>query len=283
MLTIGLFNGLVYGALLLITASGLALIYGLRRVVNFAHGALYMLGAYLGYSLAQFTDFWLALVASPLLMAVVGLGLDKGVFKPLQDRDPLSVLLVTFGILLIIDDLVHAVWGRGNLSMSIPDQLDFTITLLGMPTPAYRIAVIGLGAIVVLGLLGLFRYTRLGLFARAASTDPAATAMQGVNTDRVSALIVGLGTGLAGLAGVASAPLYSLSPTMGGDILVNSFVVVVIGGLGSLWGAFLAAIILGLIHSYGIMYLPEFAAILPFMLMVTILLWRPAGLAGNRV
>jgi len=283
MLTIGLFNGLVYGALLLITASGLALIYGLRRVVNFAHGALYMLGAYIGYSIALSTNFWGALLISPLIMGLVGVCLDKAIFSPLQDRDPLSVLLVTFGVLLIIDDLVHAVWGRGNVSVAIPGSLNMTVTLFGMPTPAYRIAVIALGAAVVLGLLGLFRYTRIGLLARAASTDPTTTAMQGVNTDRVSSLIVGLGTGLAGLAGVAASPLYSLSPSMGGDILVNSFVVVVIGGLGSLWGAFLAAILLGLINSYGIMYLPGIAAVLPFMLMVAILLWRPAGLAGNRV
>lgn len=283
MITIGLFNGLVYGSLLLITASGLALIYGLRRVVNFSHGALYMLGAYIGYSIALYTNFWAALIISPLIMGVIGVCLDKGIFSPLQDRDPLSVLLVTFGILLIIDDFVHAIWGRGNLSVSIPEVLDFTVNTFGMPIPAYRIAIIGLGIVVVVGLLALFRLTRIGLFARAASTDPSTTAMQGVNTDQVSALIVGIGTGLAGLAGVAASPLYSLSPTMGGDILVSSFVVVVIGGLGSLWGAFVTAIILGLINSYGTMYLPEISAILPFALMIAVLLWRPAGLAGNRV
>lgn len=283
MLSIGLFNGLVFGSLLLITAAGLALIYGLRRVVNFAHGALYMLGAYIGYTIAIYTNFWVALLVSPIIMGIIGVLLDKGIFSPLQDRDPLSVLLVTFGLLLIIDDLVHAVWGRGSLSMKGPELLDHTVSLLGILVPAYRLAVIALGVLVVMGLLGLFRFTRIGLFARAASTDPTTTAMQGVNTDRVSALIVGLGTGLAALAGVAASPLYSLAPTMGGDILVSSFVVVVIGGLGSLSGAFLAAILLGLINSYGTLYLPTLAPVLPFMLMVAILLWRPAGLAGNRV
>lgn len=283
MLVISLFNGLTYGSLLLITASGLALIYGLRRVVNFAHGALYMLGAYIGYSIALYTNFWIAFFVSPLIMAAVGVCLDKMIFRPLQDREPLSVLLVTFGLLLIIGDIVHVGWGRGYLSVATPELLDDTIPIFGMPTPVYRIAIVLLGALVVLGLVCLFRFTRIGLFARAASTDPVATAMQGVNTDQVSAIIVGLGTALAALAGVASAPLYPLTPTMGGEILVSSFVVVVIGGLGSLWGAFVAAIVLGLVNSFGILYLPNISVVLPFLLMVIILIWKPTGLAGSRV
>lgn len=283
MLVISLFNGLTYGSLLLITASGLALIYGLRRVVNFSHGALYMLGAYIGYTAALYTNFWVALLLSPLVMGAIGVCLDKAVFRPLQHRDPLSVLLVTFGLLLIIGDVVHFIWGRGYLWVATPDLLDATIPILGMPTPAYRIAVVFMGFFVVAGLLCLFRFTKIGLFARAASTDPTTTAMQGVNTDQVSAIIVGLGTALAALAGVASSPLYPLTPTMGGAILVNSFVVVVIGGLGSLWGTFLTAITLGLLNSFSILYLPQISAVMPFLLMVIILVWRPAGIAGNRV
>lgn len=282
MLTISVFNGLVYGTLLMVAASGLAMIYGLRRVVNFAHGALYMLGAYLGYSLTQLTGFWGALVLSPLLMAGLGICLDRFVFRPLQDRDPLSVLLVTFGLLLIIEDVVHAIWGRSNLSVEIPELLSTSVELFGSPTPLYRIAVVVLGATVMLGLWGWIRFSNVGLFVRALSTDPVTTAMQGVNTDRVSAVVVGLGTGLAALAGVSASPMLSLVPSMGSDILVDSFVVVVIGGLGSLGGAIVAALMLGQVQSFGIVYLPSVSAVLPFALMIALLLWRPAGLAGNR-
>lgn len=282
MLTINLFNGLVYGALLIVMCSGLALIYGLRRVVNFAHGSLYMLGAYIGYSIAVHSNFWVALVAAPAIMALLGVLLDRYCFRLLQDRDPLTVVLVTFGLLLIIEDFVLAVWGKSNLSMSGPEALNTTVDLLGTPVPAYRIAVIGVGALVALGLSLWLRFSRIGLFVRAASTDPTTTAMQGVNTDALSAGVVGLGTALAGLAGVVAAPFLSLSPTMSSDVIIDSFVVVVIGGLGSLAGAFIAAMVLGMIQALGAVYLPDAAALLPFGLMVAVLIWKPAGFAGSR-
>lgn len=282
MLTINLFNGLVYGALLIVMCSGLALIYGLRRVVNFAHGSLYMLGAYLGYSIAGHSNFWVALVAAPAIMAVLGVLLDRYGFRLLQDRDPLSVVLVTFGLLLVIEDFVLTVWGKNNFSMSAPEALNVTVDLFGTPVPAYRIAVIAMGALVALGLTLWLRYSKIGLFVRAASTDPTTTAMQGVNTDLLSAGVVGLGTALAGLAGVVAAPFLSLSPSMSSDVIIDSFVVVVIGGLGSLAGAFVAAMVLGMIQAVGAVYLPDLAAMLPFALMVAILIWKPAGLAGSR-
>src|SRR3989344_3795534 len=223
MFTINLFNGLVYGALLIVMCSGLALIYGLRRVVNFAHGSLYMLGAYIGYSVAGFANFWAALVVAPLVMAL-------------------------FGVLLA----------------------------------AYRIGVIVVGATVALGLTLWLRYSRVGLFVRAASTDPTTTAMQGINTDALSAGVVGLGTALAGLAGVVAAPFLSLSPSMSADVIIDSFVVVVIGGLGSLGGAFAAAMLLGMVQAIGAVYLPDAAVLMPFALMVAILIWKPSGFAGSR-
>jgi branched-chain amino acid transport system permease protein len=282
MLTINLFNGLVYGALLIVMCSGLALIYGLRRVVNFAHGSLYMLGAYIGYSIAGYSNFWVALVAAPAIMAILGVLLDRYGFRLLQDRDPLSVVLVTFGLLLIIEDFVLTVWGKSNFSMSAPEALSTTVDLLGTPVPAYRIAVIGVGAFVALGLSLWLRYSKIGLFVRASSTDPTTTAMQGVNTDVLSAGVVGLGTALAGLAGVVAAPFLSLSPSMSSDVIIDSFVVVVIGGLGSLAGAFVAAMVLGMIQAIGAVYLPDAAALMPFALMVAILIWKPAGFAGSR-
>lgn len=282
MLTINLFNGLVYGALLIVMCSGLALIYGLRRVVNFAHGSLYMLGAYLGYSIASYSNFWVALVAAPAIMAVLGVLLDRYGFRLLQDRDPLTVVLVTFGLLLVIEDFVQTVWGKSNLSMTAPAALSTSIDFLGTALPAYRLAVIGVGALVALGLSLWLRHSKIGLFVRAASTDPTTTAMQGVNTDALSAGVVGLGTALAGLAGVVAAPFLSLSPSMSSDVIIDSFVVVVIGGLGSLSGAFIAAMVLGMIQALGAVYLPDIAALLPFMLMVAVLIWKPAGLAGSR-
>lgn len=283
MLTMNIFNGLVYGALLVVMSSGLALIYGLRRVVNFAHGALYMLGAYIGYTVALYSNFWAALIIAPLVMAFIGACLDRYGLRLLQDRDPLAVVLVTFGMLLIIEDFVQSVWGKSNLSLPAPDILSSSLTIFDTQIPSYRIAVIVVGAIVAISLSLWLRFSRVGLFVRAASTDPDTTAMQGVNTDRVSAMVVALGTGLAGLAGVVAAPFLSLSPTMSGDVLIDSFVVVVIGGLGSLAGAFISALIIGQVQTLGAVFLPEASTILPFILMIGILLWKPSGLAGNRV
>ena len=282
MLISNLFNGLVYGSLLIVMCSGLALIYGLRRVVNFAHGALYMLGAYLGYSVALHSNFWVALVAAPALMAVVGVLLDRYGFRLLQDREPLTVVLVTFGLLLVIEDVVQTIWGKSNLSVQTPELLNFSVDVFGTALPAYRFGVIVIGAAVALGLSLWLRYSKVGLFVRAASTDPTTTAMQGVNTDALSAGVVGLGTALAGLAGVVAAPFLSLSPSMSSDVLIDSFVVVVIGGLGSLAGAFIAALVLGMVQAVGAVYLPDVAVLLPFILMVAILIWKPAGLAGSR-
>lgn len=279
---IHLFNGLVYGALLIVMCSGLALIYGLRRVVNFAHGSLYMLGAYIGYSVALQSNFWVALVVAPAVMAAFGVVLDRWGFRLLQDRDPLTVVLVTFGLLLVIEDFVQTVWGKSNLSVVTPRALAFSVDFFGASLPAYRIAVVGVGAAVALGLTLWLRYSRAGLFVRAASTDPVTTAMQGVNTDLLSAFVVGLGTALAGLAGVVAAPFLSLSPSMSSDVIIDSFVVVVVGGLGSLAGAFVAAMALGMVQALGAVWLPDTSALLPFVLMVAVLIWKPAGFAGSR-
>ena len=282
MLTINLFNGLVYGALLIIMSSGLALIYGLRRVVNFAYGALYMLGAYIAFTVATHSNFWVALVVAPLVMAVVGVLLDRYGFRLLQDREPLNVMLVTFGLLLILEDLVAFVWGKGNHSLFTPELLNFSVSLFGESLPAYRIGVIVVGAAVALGLTLWLRFSRIGLFVRAASTDPVTTSMQGVNTDRLGAAVVGLGAALAGLAGVVAAPFLSLSPHMSSDVLIDSFVVVVIGGLGSLAGAFIAALLLGMMQAIGAVYLPQVSVLLPFLFMIAVLIWKPSGLAGSR-
>lgn len=276
-------NGLVYGALLFTLASGLALMFGLRRIVNFAHGSLYMLGAYVGYSASKIVGFWGGLVAAGLGLALVGFALDTAVFRPLQRRDPLTTLLVTFGLALIAEDLVLTTWGKDIVSFPQPPQLAENFSLLGTSFPAYRLIIIAFGAIVAAGLVVWLRFSRVGLFVRAASHDPVISAVQGINTDRVSALVVAVSAALAGMSGVIAAPFLSLAPSMAADILVDSFIVVVVGGLGSLGGAFIVSMLLGQVNVLGVVFMPELTSLLPFLLMIAVLVWKPTGLAGKRV
>lgn len=276
-------NGLVYGGLLYIVAVGLVLIFGLRRVVNFAHGALFMVGAYVGYAIAAISNFWLAIVVAVIALAILGVLLDRFVFRPLQNENHIVTVLVTFGILLVLEDVVQTIWGKDFLSMPPPELLSGTVTILGNMFPVYRLAVILIAAAVGIGLTLWLRYSRIGLFVRASSVDPETTAIQGVNTDRVSMTVVAVGTGLAGLSGTVAAPLLALSPAMGSFILIESFIVVVVGGLGSFSGALLAAIVIGQIHNFGVIYLPWAATMIPFLLMVAVLIWRPTGVAGSHV
>lgn len=283
MIILQVLNGLVYGSLLMIMTSGLVLIYGLRRIVNFAHGSLYMLGAYVGYTVSLYVNPWLAMAAAAAVLAVGGFLLDRYGFRYLQDRDPLTTVIVTYGLLLILEDVVQSFWGKTNYTMDAPAILQDSVDLLGTSFPFYRLSIIIAGVLITGGLLLWLRFSRMGLFIRAASTDPVTTAMQGVNTDRISGGVVALGAALAGVAGVIAAPFLSLSPTMGSDILIDSFVVVVIGGLGSFGGAFIAAMIVGQIQTMGSVYLPEYAALLPFCLMLAVLIGKPSGIAGSRV
>ncbi len=279
---IQLLNGFVYGGLLYVLSVGLVLIFGLRRVINFAHGSLFMLGAYVGYAASAIGGFWFGLLASVTVLAALGVALDRLVFRPLQQEDPIVTLLVTFGLLMILEDLVRTVWGRDFLTLPPPALLAGALPLLGTQFPLYRLGII-VCAVLVAASLGLWlRRSRLGLYVRATSVDPVTTAMQGVDTERLSAMVVAVGTGLAGLSGTIAAPLLALSPSMGGSILIDSFVVVVTGGLGSFGGALIAAVLIGQVHNLGVVFVPQAASMVPLVLMVLVLLWRPGGLAGNR-
>lgn len=282
-LLIQVLNGLVYGGLLFIVSVGLVLIFGLRRVVNFAHGSLFMIGAYVGFSIATVAGFWAGVLGAAVVLAVAGALLDVSVFRPLRRQDPIATVLVTFGLLLILEDLAHSVWGKDTHTLPLPEMLAGSVDILGQPFPAYRLLVIAVAAAVGVGLALWLRFSRVGLFVRASSIDPVTTAVQGVNTDRVSALVVAVGTGLAGLSGTIAAPLLALSPSMGGSILIESFIVVVVGGLGSFSGALIAALAIGQIHNLGIIYVPWAATMVPFLLMVAVLVWRPTGFAGSHV
>jgi branched-chain amino acid transport system permease protein len=274
-------NGLVYGGLLYLVSVGLVLIFGLRRIVNFAHGGLFMIGAYVAFTVAAIGGFWSALVVATAVLALLGALLDVSVLRPLQRHDPIVTVLVTFGLLLVLEDFAQTIWGKDFLSLPAPALLSGSVKIFGDSFPTYRLMVIVLASAVALGLSLWLRHSRIGLYVRASSIDPVTTAMQGVDTDRVSATVVALGTALAGLSGTVAAPLLALSPSMGNYILIDSFIVVVLGGLGSFSGAFVAALAIGQLHNFGLVYVPWAATMIPFLLMVAVLIWRPTGLAGS--
>lgn len=271
-------NGLVYGSLLYVLSVGLVLIFGLRRVTNFAHGGLYMVGAYLGYAASSLWGFWGGLLASMLGLALLGVLLDRIVFRPLQNHDPISTILVTFGLLLVLEDGVRTLFGKDFILMQPPAGLNGVANIFGASFPTYRLFIIAVAVFVAACLAAWLLRSRVGLFVRAASVDPVTTGMQGVDTERLSMLVVAIGTGLAGLAGVVSAPLLALSPSMGGFILIECFVVVVTGGLSSFTGAFVAAMLIGQAHNLGVAYFPALASLIPLVVMSAVLIARPDGL-----
>ena len=271
-------NGLVYGSLLYVLSVGLVLIFGLRRVTNFAHGGLFMVGAYLGYAVSTVAGFWAGLVVAMLGLSIIGVLLDRLIFRPLQDQDPINTILVTFGLLLVLEDLVRTIFGKDFILMQPPAALAGVVSVFGTSFPAYRLFVIAAAILVALALATWLLKSRVGLYVRAASVDPVTTGMQGVDTERLSMLVVALGAALAGLAGVVSAPLLALSPSMGGYILIDCFIVVVTGGLTSFTGAFVAALLIGQAHNLGTAYFPALASLIPLLVMAAVLLFRPEGL-----
>jgi branched-chain amino acid transport system permease protein len=275
-------NGLVYGSLLFVLSTGLVLVYGLRRVVNFAHGALYMLGAYVGSSVVASQGFAAGVIAAGLGLGLVGVALDLVIFRKLGTRHPLVTVIVTFGVLLILEDLVRSVWGTRSYAIDPPEALAGVVDLFGAPFPVYRLFIVAASAAMAAGLAAWLRFGRMGLFVRAASHDASVAAMCGVRTAVIGPMVVGLGAAFAGLAGIVAAPFLSINPSMGSEILVLSFVVSVIGGLGSFSGAFVSAMLLGQVQAFGTVWLPELAALLPFLLMALVLVFRPQGIAGAK-
>jgi branched-chain amino acid transport system permease protein len=271
-------------ALLTILASGLALIFGLRDVMNFAHGALYMLGAYLGFSGQQGAQLLgraddRAAAAGGWWASVF----ELAVLRPLQKRSHMDVALVTFGLALIIGPAVHKIWGTVPLSVEAPAVLAGSIQLLGTQYPVYRLFLIAVGFGTCLALAAWLKYTRTGMYTRAVSQQPHVARMMGVNTDRLSLLVVCLGTGFAGLAGVLAGPYLSVDPGMGATILISCLIVVVVGGLGSIGGAIAAAVVYGFIQVIGTVLFPSVAVLAPYLLLFIVLLWRPQGLGRGRV
>lgn len=271
---IQLLNGLVYGSFLYVLSVGLVLIFGLRQVVNFAHGGFFMIGAYVSYTVALHLGFWTALGISVVLLALLGVLLDRFIFRPLAKEDPIATLLVTFGLLFLLEDGVRTIWGKDYISVAAPEPLVGTVMILGTQFPTYRLFVVAVAVAVVVGLALWLRLTKVGLYVRASSVDPVTTGMQGVNTDRISAIVVGIGIGLAGLSGTIASPLMALSPSMGAFIIIDCFIVVITGGLTSFLGAFIAALVIGQFHNLGLVYLPELASVIPLLVMVLVLILR---------
>jgi len=242
-----------------------------------------MLGAYLAYSVSGALGFWAALVIVPLLLAVVGVVFEYGVLRPLRKRSHMDLALVTVGIALIVGQIVIKFWGTAPLSVSAPESLAGSVSLFGQPYPAYRVFLIFVGFSTCAALAVWLKWTRSGMHVRAVSSQPEVARMMGVNTDRLGLLVVCLGTGFAGLAGVLAGPYLSVDPGMGATILITCLIVVVVGGLGSIGGAIAAAVVYGFIQVIGTVLSPTLAVLAPYLLLFFVLLWRPQGFGRGRV
>ena len=276
--------GLTIGLLLFLVASGLTLIFGVLGLVNFAHGILYMLGAYFALSTYGATgSFLAAMLAGAIGVAVFGFLIERLLLSRIYGSDVLMQLLVCYGIILIVDDLVKIIWGADFLKMDLPDAFRRPPLLLaGGIVPYYYLVLFGITlAIAVLLWLGMAR-TRFGRTVRAAAVNPGMVAALGVNTTLIFAAVFALGASLAGLAGALSAPIRSVVPGAGVSVLIESFIVTVIGGMGSIGGALAASLLLGMTRSFGSIGFPLFTEGAMFLIMALVLLVKPSGLAGKR-
>jgi len=283
MIAVQIANALALASLLTLLASGLALIYGLRDIMNFGHGAFYMIGAYIGHSVAARTNFWLAVIAAPAALALLGVVFEYLVLRPLRHRGAIDVALVTFGLSLIVQQVIVYLYGGASLSVSAPASLSGSASLWGATYPTYRLFLIFVGIGGCLLLTAWLRWTRVGMYVRAASQRPEVARMMGVNTNRLGLLVVCLSTASAGLAGVLAGPYLSVDPSMGGTILISCLIIVVIGGVGSIGGAVAASVLFGFIQVIGAVLLPGIAVLTPYMLLIVVLIWRPGGLGGGRL
>lgn len=279
-----LLNSLDIALLLFVIAVGLNIIFGVLNVINFAHGALYMLGAYFTFTLVNLwgLPYWPALLVAPLAVAAVAVLIERLMLRHVYDRDIADSLLLTFAMLLIIDDAVLSIWGAGIQVIEPPAILRGTLDILGSRYPVYGLFVIFTGLAMLWGLWALFSKTRAGRIMRAAAIDRDMAQMVGINVPLVLTGVFAFGAWIAALAGVVAAPMRAIVPAMGDKIIIESFIVVVIGGLGSFPGTFLGALVLGLIHGFGGRYLPEISLVLPYLGMALVLLLRPQGLMGGR-
>jgi branched-chain amino acid transport system permease protein len=276
-------NGVQLGLLLFLVASGLTLIFGIMGIINLAHGSFYMLGAYLAYSFAERTgSLWLAMLIAVPLTVVLGLALEFTLFRLLYARDHLFQVLLTYGLILVFEELRSILFGDDVHGVAVPGFLNFSVVLTdGLSYPVYRLFMSAVCLAIAAGLYLLIRRTRLGMTIRAGSVNREMVQLLGIDIGLVYRVVFALGVALAAFAGMIAAPVASVFPGMGNQILIISFVVVVIGGIGSIKGAFLGSLLIGLTDTFGQVYAPEIAGMTVYMLMAAVLLWRPAGLFGR--
>lgn len=277
-------NGLSWGMLLFLISVGLTTVFGVMGVLNFAHGSLFMLGAYLCMQFVRWLgSFWLGLLFGPPIVAVIAALIERFLLRPLYGRDVSFQLLLTFGLMLFLDDGVRLVWGAAYHVVNPPEILSGVIPLFSQTYPLYRIFLVVLGPLVGVVLWAFFAFTRWGKILRAAAMDREMAEIAGVRVPVMFTGVFAFGAWLAALGGALAAPHQSVGPAMGERIIIESFIVVVIGGMGSFPGAFVGALILGLLNSFGTTLMPDVQMALPYILLAFILLTRPRGLFGEEV
>ncbi len=277
---IQLLNSAQYGLLLFMLAAGLTLIFGIMGVVNLAHGSFYMLGAYLAYWLVGLSgSLTVALLGGAVLAVLFGFALEKLLFRHFYERDHLDQVLLTFGLIYIFEELRSIFWGDDVHGVPVPEALRWSIRMTdNLSYPAYRLFVGGICLLLALGLYLLISKTRLGMKIRAGAFNHDMTQALGVNIKLIHSIVFALGVALAAVAGMVAAPLSSVYPNMGSQVLIICFVVVVIGGIGSVRGALIAALLVGLVDTFGKVLLPQLSGMLVYLLMAVVLLWKPQGL-----
>jgi len=278
-LLLGLVNGSFYAMLSL----GLAVIFGLLNVINFSHGALYMMGAFMAYiGVTEYgLNYWMMLVLAPLAVGIFGIAVEKTMLRWLYKLDHLYGLLLTFGITLLLEGVFRSFFGVSGQTLSVPEQLQGATNLGFMILPNYRAWVVACSLVVCLGTWFVIEKTRLGAYLRAGTENPKLVEAFGINVPRMVTLTYGFGVALAGLAGVLAAPVINVTPLMGSNLIIVVFAVVVIGGMGSILGSIITGLLLGVIEGLTRVFYPEGSEVVVFVVMVIVLLLRPAGLFGK--
>jgi branched-chain amino acid transport system permease protein len=275
-------NGLLAGSSYLLIALGLSLIFSLGGIVNLAHGAFYAIGAYLAIEVAQRLGFLPALIVSPIVVGLLGILVERFLFRRFYRADPILSLLVTFGLAMVIEQLLRIIWGAAPIPFAMPPYLSGLLFLGDFIYPYYRIVILLVTALAVLGLWLLLNRTAFGRIVRAGVQNPDMVGALGISLAPVMAAVVAIGVGLAALAGVILAPIRGVHPAMGSEVVTAAFVIVVIGGLGSFWGVVLASIIVGVVRGLTVQFFPPAAEASMYLLMFLVLLLRPRGLLGER-
>jgi branched-chain amino acid transport system permease protein len=276
-------HGLAYGMVLFLVASGLTLIFGMMGILNIAHAAFFMLSAYFCYQVVESTgNFWLALLLAPIFAGIFGVLVERFLLRKVHAFGILAELILTVGVMFVIYEAVKIFWGSDSLYVSVPKSLEGLVNIGGMDYPIYRLFIIGL-TLVILGIMALLLYkTRLGTVVRAAVSDADMVNALGINIPLVFMFVFGAGSWLAGVAGVAIAPILSVLPGLADQMGMDSFIVVIVGGFGSLTGAFIVAMICGLLSSYGVQFVSQLAPVLMFAFMAVVLAVKPMGFFGER-